>query len=77
MDAYNDKDDSPEVSEYLDGYAAGYQDGKTAYQDWLREDLATLADDLRLGLRHDIETPLDVLTVITVLLTTGEAWTDA
>jgi hypothetical protein len=60
---------------YGQGYAEGCDDGRAAgegaFRDWLLGALELLADDLRLRLRHDLETPMDVLAEIRALVEEG------
>jgi hypothetical protein len=70
-DAAEEHDVHPffDLPSWQDGYGRGYEegrlDGEHLAEKALRADLlfrlATMADDLRLGLRHDLETPLEVL----------------
>ena len=46
----------------------GVEKGEALFQVWLRGELRDLAGDLRLGLRHDLQTPLDVLQAVERLI---------
>jgi hypothetical protein len=62
------------------GYSRGYDDaledgrwqGEEAFQAWLLAELRDLADDVRLNLRSDATTPLEILTVIMALVEEGQ-----
>ena len=53
---------------YLEGYAAGTQCGRQGLLVDLLERLQVLADDVRLGLRPDLETPLEVVQAVLALV---------
>jgi hypothetical protein len=56
---------------YDEGYSDGHEFGEGQFQEWLKGELATLANDLRLHLRHDLATPLDVVAEILALVEAG------
>jgi hypothetical protein len=53
---------------YIDGHLDGEYLGEQALRDRLLRHLARVACDLRLGLQHDMETPLQVLHAIDLLV---------
>ena len=56
---------------YDQGYADGLEEGEQDFQAWLLAELVTLAQDIRLGLRHDIQAPLDVVAAVTAVVHAG------
>ena len=62
------------------GYSRGYEEahedglaeGAEAFQGWLLAELRDLAQDVRLNLRSDTTTPLEVLTVIMEIVQAGK-----
>jgi hypothetical protein len=57
---------------YEEAYQDGVKDGEEVFQTWLRAELWYLVQDIRLGLRHDVSTPLDVLAVVIALAQDGK-----
>jgi len=53
---------------YSDGHRAGEQLGEQALRDRLLSQLAMVGCDLRLQLRHDMGTPIEVLHAIELLV---------
>ena len=53
---------------YSDGRMAGEQLGEQALRDQLLSQLALVGCDLRLQLRHDMDTPIEVLHAIALLV---------
>ena len=57
---------------YGEGRLDGLMEGGEDFQSWLLEELATLAQDVRLGLRSDLATPLQVLAQVIELVKEGQ-----
>ena len=57
---------------YSEGHTEGLMEGAEAWQAWLREELATLVQDVRLGLKSDLATPLHVLAEVSTIVYAGK-----
>lgn len=53
---------------YDNGYGVGVGIGERDLRIYLLEELECLGHDLRLGLRHDLTTPLEVLAAVVELI---------
>ena len=57
---------------YADGHRDGLLEGAEAFQAWLLAELRDLVQDVRLGLRHDVSPPLEVLAAVIEITTEGK-----
>ena len=56
---------------YDQGYGDGLAEGEEAFHAWLLAELVTLAQDIRLQLRHDIQASLDVVAAVRAVVHEG------
>jgi hypothetical protein len=61
---------------YREGRIDGQLEGAEGFQAWLLEELVFLVQDVRLGLRHDTETPLEALAMVRQLVAEGKPPTE-